>query len=782
MTDLREQLQQTFGAAYTIERELGGGGMSRVFVAVEHSLERRVAVKVLPAEMSGQMSVERFKREIGIAARLQHAHLVPVLSAGSVDGIPYFIMPFVDGESLRDRIARQGELPLTDAIRILRDVASALAYSHDQGVLHRDIKPENVLLSGGAAMVTDFGVAKAVSVSAESDAAGLTSVGVALGTPLYMSPEQVSADPHVDFRADIYAWGVMAYELLTGQHPYAGRPMQAVMAAHVTETPAPIATRRVSIPPPLGQLVMQCLEKRPADRPQSAAAIVRALDAIPSSPAAPTAFGAKRSARWPRRASWTGAIVAVLALAVLGARALRGRAPEGRIQSLAVMPLVTGADSSDYFADGIIETLIAALAKVPGLEVRSSATSLALKGRKLTDAQVGTLLNVTNILHVSVRRSPSLMRVIVDLARVRDGTVLWADQQERPVGEVFAVQDSIARRTAAALAIRLGTVDAARVASFGTQNIDAYDDYLRGRHEMVHFDETSLRKALVLFDSALAKDPRYSLAYSASAEAWVSLSDDWIPPKEGYARAEQSAAKALALDSTNGQARGMLALARVTLHRDFERGLHEAELGFHRDSLKAESAFTYAALLAYGGYLDSAVVIAQRAIALDPTNASFQLVTGWSEFSNGHLDRAIARYRKALELEPGLPPAWNSLGEALTDAGRPKEGLAALARGEEQIDAHRSALARTLVALGRTPEARQVTAALVSDASRRYVSGDYIAAAYVALGDTDQALRWLEGANDARSQWILNARTDPRWTPLRNNPRFRALVTRIRGS
>src|SRR3954468_12212959 len=226
MTDLRDRLQLALGAAYTLDRELGGGGMSRVFVATETALGRTVVVKVLPPELAAGVRTDRFKREIALAARLQHPHIVPLLAAGEMDGVPYFTMPFVEGESLRVRLARHGELPVSEAMRILREVASALQYAHDRGIVHRDIKPDNVLLSGGSAMVTDFGVAKALSASSSEEHGGTTSTGVALGTPAYMSPEQASADPAVDHRANIYSFGVLAYELLTGQPPFVARTPQ----------------------------------------------------------------------------------------------------------------------------------------------------------------------------------------------------------------------------------------------------------------------------------------------------------------------------------------------------------------------------------------------------------------------------------------------------------------------------------------------------------------------------------------------------------------------------
>jgi tRNA A-37 threonylcarbamoyl transferase component Bud32 len=329
-SSLQDQLQTALGQAYVLERELGGGGMSRVFLALETALGRKVVVKVLLPELAAGVNVDRFRREIQLAAQLQHPHIVPLLSAGEADGLPYFIMPFVTGESLRARVAREGELPVSETVRILRDVVSALAYAHARGVVHRDVKPDNVLLSGGVAVVTDFGVAKAVSASSDiQGAGGVTSLGVALGTPMYMAPEQATASPQIDHRADLYALGVLTYEMLTGQPPFAGRSPQAVLAAHVVEEPQPVERRRPAVPPMLATLVNECLAKRPADRPQTAGEVMHVLDAIatPSGGTAPTTAvrigpmgtATARPRRWPLFA----ALAAVAILVVGGALLLR---------------------------------------------------------------------------------------------------------------------------------------------------------------------------------------------------------------------------------------------------------------------------------------------------------------------------------------------------------------------------------------------------------------------------------------------------------------------------
>ena len=318
--DVLGQLQSALGDAYRLDRELGGGGMSRVFVAEEVALGRKVVVKVLPPEMGASVGAERFRREIQLAASLQHPHIVPLLAAGHSDDLVWYTMPLIEGESLRTRLAREGELPVPEVVRLLRDVADALAYAHQHGVVHRDIKPDNVLITGHHAVVTDFGVSKAIA--AATGEAGLTSVGVALGTPAYMAPEQAAAQPHVDHRADVYALGAMAYEMLTGAPPFTG-DVQMVLASHVTRAPEPVTARRAAVPTALAALVMRCLEKKAADRWQSAAELHQQLEvmATPSGGTTPTeavaATGAGRTWR-PRTLAWVAGAAMLVVLAVAG--------------------------------------------------------------------------------------------------------------------------------------------------------------------------------------------------------------------------------------------------------------------------------------------------------------------------------------------------------------------------------------------------------------------------------------------------------------------------------
>jgi eukaryotic-like serine/threonine-protein kinase len=316
--DLRDELQQVLGDAFVFERELPRGGMSRVFVARETALGRRVVLKVLAPELSATLSAERFKREISLAARLQHPNIVPLLSAAQAGSRVYYTMPLVDGESLRERMARERPMSIENVSRILEDIAGALAYAHAEGIVHRDMKPENVMFFRGRAVVLDFGIGKALTAAQRGDGEmRITLAGVSLGTPMYIAPEQAAGDPTLDHRADIYALGVLAYEMITGHPPFSGRTPQAVMAAHATEIPHPVGAKRAELPPALARVVMKCLAKRPEDRPQSAQEIVQAVtESI-------TPGQRARASRLARIPPWVPWVVAALSTGVAIALAFR---------------------------------------------------------------------------------------------------------------------------------------------------------------------------------------------------------------------------------------------------------------------------------------------------------------------------------------------------------------------------------------------------------------------------------------------------------------------------
>ncbi|MEP7347884.1 MAG: protein kinase, partial [Gemmatimonadaceae bacterium] len=584
----RDRLQAALGDAYDVVRELGGGGMSHVFLAVERRLNREVVIKLLPPDLVAGVSLDRFNREIQLVARLQHPHIVPVLSAGEADGVPFFTMPFVAGSSLRELLRAGTPLGTTDAVHILREVATALAYAHAQGIVHRDIKPDNVLLSGGAAMVTDFGVAKAISSAREraTPAGGggtLTMLGTSLGTPTYMAPEQTAGDPATDHRADIYSFGIMAYELLVGTPPFAGRSPAAMLAAQMAEVPPPVSASRPDTPIPLVDLVARCLEKDPARRPQTAAEIVQALDqalvssagVMPSytSSQAPTrgdANVALSSAVGGGRRALTLGVLAFLVVAVGAGGFLlsrqRSAAPAADAtdaRSIAVLPLenVGGGEEDRYFSDGMTDEISSALSKVPGMRVASRTSVFALHRKGMDAREIARTLNVANVLEGTVRRAGDRLRVSTQLTNAHDGLSLWSESYERRMADVFQVQDDIAGSIAGALRLTLGERPSPNGPRRGTADLAAYDLYLRGRFFWNQRGAVALQRAAGYFEQAIARDPKYAQAHAGLADALGLLPIYGTTPADSaYPLARAAVERALALDSTLAEAHTTLGL------------------------------------------------------------------------------------------------------------------------------------------------------------------------------------------------------------------------------
>ncbi|CAN5597596.1 hypothetical protein BH09GEM1_BH09GEM1_24790 [soil metagenome] len=559
MDDVPSDLAVTLGDRYRIDRELGGGGMALVYVAREIALERDVVIKVLSPDVAGELSHDRFQREIRFAATLQQANIVPLLSTGtSVGGLPYYIMPFVAGDSLRARLL-DGPLAVEEALSVLRDVARAMDYAHQHGVVHRDLKPENVLLSGGTAVVADFGIAKAVSASkalGESIGGTLTSIGSSIGTPAYMSPEQAVAGD-VDARSDIYAWGVIAYEVLGGKHPFAKhRTAQRLITAHLAETPVSLSGARSAIAPAVANLVMRALAKDPADRPQQARELIDVLER--------GAGHASPFVSLPLRGVVIGA--AVIALVVAGSVVLRGRAvvlpPLPPVAApapiVAVLPFVSegvGVDSA--FAEGLTDAVTGKLSRVAGLRVIDQRSIVSAGQRGGSPQAIGRQLGAAFILRATVRwrqdaKGRPSATLTATLIRVLDATTQWqSDPELISLGDPFDAQARLATSVVDELHVALAPAERTRIALAATRDTAAYATYVRAwqltREAKATSNVPNLRRGLLLYESAYKRDPKYADALGGASDMLVLLGEGGHNPALTDS-AEKMALRALAID------------------------------------------------------------------------------------------------------------------------------------------------------------------------------------------------------------------------------------------
>ena len=783
MSDVPAHLANALANRYTLERELGQGGMATVYLAEDLKHHRKVAIKVLREDLAASMGSARFLREIEIAAQLQHPHILPLLDSGDANGFLYYVMPYVTGQSLRERLGREGELPIHEAVRLITEVVDALAHAHEHGVVHRDIKPDNVMLSGRHALVADFGVAKAVSEA--TGRSNVTTLGVAVGTPAYMSPEQAAADPHIDHRSDIYAVGAMAYELLTGRPPFVGATPQQVLAAHVTEAPDPVGKRRPGIPAPLEALVMRCLAKRPADRWQTAGELHAALEPFgtPSGGITPTrpvrALGANRRMQW----SVVGAVVLVV-VAVGAWRVMRGGAGSSSARAIAVLPFDNaGKDTAfEYLADGIANDVRSGLTKLPGLSVKARTSSEVAKGKTIHDA--GALLGVGVVLQGTYRHTADKTTVTVDLVNVSDESALWSGNYVLPAdGNFGPAQDSITAAVANALHIQAGPTATTAVAQRGTSDLDAYDLYMKGQYFFAKRGGENLRRAIDYYQRAIAKDARFGRAYAGLSMAYsvlpafTQVSGDSLPNE-----AARLARQALAIDPT--LAEGHLALANALSAQ--ARPL-EAEPEFvaavARDPRNATAHQWHGDNLAILGQVDEAIREGRTAVDLDPLAAVASSDLAYSYISAGRFDEALHAARRATELDASLVYATATAGVAFAFGQKPDSAqmmFERLFRADSMAPSVRAYYVWRFALAGRWAEAEKELAAV-----ERTITGGSrdldLVIANVALGNSTVALDALERAARQRSFYVSTSAfgCDPTFDLLKAEPRFIAVVKQL---
>ncbi len=760
---------------YRIMRELGRGGMATVYLAHDARYTRDVAIKILTSEISNGIAADRFLREIAVAAKLSHPHIVPLLDSGVRDGALWFAMPVLEGPSLRAWLDREHTLTVSAAVRVAREVASALVYAHARGIVHRDIKPENILLSGGSAVVADFGLAKGLE-SASSEA--LTRTGVAVGTAFYMSPEQSTGAEAVDGRSDVYSLGCVLYEMLTGEPPYVGKSMQAVIAKRFTD-PVPSARRlRETISPELDAVISRALAKSPSDRFPTATAFAEALE---------HASGAEATAS-PRRVSRVlglsvvaGAIVAaVIVGAVFMHRSHVSASHTPR--SIAVLPFANESDDKDqaYFSAGMTDELMGALSTIRQLRVAARASSYAVKNQSMDIRQIGRTLNVEAVLEGTVRKAGDHVRISVDLVSVADGFQIWSNTYDKSVSDVFTMQEQIAQAIVAA--VKLQIADQRAIVRHSTDDVAAYELYLRGRHAVDARTPQSLDSAAGWFHQAVDRDPAYARAWSGLADVYILQAlNFYSSPKDAYAKGEAAARRAIQFDSTLAEAHTSLGTVLVLSHRDFAGGTAEYDRAIALDPSYPAAHYFYSLLLMRND-LARAEVEAKRAEALDPLSPPIAQSVGMVRIASARYAEAIAPLRDAIKLDPQyyFPHGW--LAVALAHAGDPKEAVAEARRAVALNPTSTLMLAYLGEVYALTDDRRaalDVGAQLDSISKVRPVCGVYIARIYDRLGDNDRAFAWLAYAvNDGEGQ-LAQLRYKDSFPNISHDPRFDKLVQQL---
>ena len=772
-------LDGTHIGPYQVVREIGRGGMATVYLAEDAKHRRSVAVKLLNADASSVLGGERFRREIEVLAQLQHPHILPLYDSGESNGRLYYVMPMVRGETLRDRIARSGPLPVDEVRRLVADVGAALDYAHRRGVVHRDVKPANILVDDEHAMVADFGIAHR---ELNDETSQLTAPGIVIGTPAYMSPEQATGSHELDARSDIYSFGCVVFEMLAGVPPFRAESAHRILGKHLRDSVPSVLAFREMIPPAVDDVLRRAMAKEPSHRFSSAREFVQSLD---------DALGGALSASGGRAREQRGqatffsrrslAVAAVLALVMAAALwfwrvAGTGSAPG----SIAVLPFVNmSADpANEYFSDGLTEELTAALAQIGRIRVTPRTAAFAYKGRNLSMRQIGEELDVSRILEASVRRDGDRVTITARLYDTATDSLLWQDRYDRNWGDVLALQTELAGAIADNLQLSLLPRERARLAERHTVNAEAYDRYLKGRHFFDLRTAASMEEAEEHFKQALAIDSNYARAHAGLADtytirAWTGSA----APTELFALARQSAERAILLDATLAEAHMSLGLIHTFNTWDWAAADRELARAIDLDSTLSQTWFFRTWGLAAQGRLDDAMASLQRARQLEPlaliTNARIATVYSWmNEF-----EAADSVLRRTLEIDPSYPVAKVQRARVLAAQGRYTEAIAALPPDSVRLGSYESGIAGFIYArAGRRADALKEAQALER---RTYVPAEGVAAIHAGLGDRDAAFTWLNRAIETRGVGLIFFAAESMYDTLRTDPRYPAVIQRI---
>ncbi len=731
---------------YEVLEQLGEGGMGRVYKAIDTRLGRTVALKFLaPHLVSNDESRRRFIREAKAAAALQHPNICTVYEIDEVDGQTFIAMAYLDGQELSQEI-ESGPLKIERLIELTEQVARGLQEAHGKGVVHRDIKPANIMVTTqGQAVLMDFGLAQLAHGGSK-----LTKEGTSLGTSAYMSPEQTTGEK-LDLRTDVWALGVVLYEMATGQVPFQGHYEQAILYSILNEPPEPITAVRTGVPPELERIVNKCLAKRAGERYQTVSDLLADLSAL-------------------KRGTESG----------VGTRPSSG-SKDAR-PSIAVLPFENRGrgDEDEYFSDGISEDITSALGKVERLRVAPRSMAFQFKGKRPTPREVGAALNVGHVLEGSVRRSGNRVRINVELIAIEEGYQVWSERYDRVMEDIFEIQDEISQAIVEKLKVKLVGREKELLAKRYTENLQAYNLCLRGRYYWYRRTAETIQKAMGFYEQALAEDPDYALAHSGLADCHISLGFyGMLPPKEARSRAEAAASKALQIDADLAAAHASIGGVESVYHWNWiaaERAFRQA---IELDPSYPVGHLWYSVYMLWPvGRLDEAYSEAKRAAELDPVTPVVNACTGGLRIFQRHCERAIEELQKTLELDPNFFWTHFFLGMAYLQKGEYGKAIAALERGN--MPAFRDGHLGYAYAVSDQPEkARKLIEELQAGSQPEHLVPYHLAMIHFGLGEKDKAFEYLDKACEARSTQLFWIKVVPELDSVRSDPRFQNILRRM---